>query len=214
MRCDNVLRLSAVLVLCSICGCASDSQTGGPAGVYYLDPGIDLSVLGRVALLELDNQSAYPQISAEMTEALYLETQKQQVFGVVVVARQDPVWHNLQEDLDSLQAMRQLAVLRETLRSNGLLLGTITQYKPYPHMVIGLRLSLLDLADGELVWAMEQVWDSTDKSLRRRIQKYHGQQLRLGPAPLKEELTVVSPLSFFRFVAYEVAVTFQPSRRR
>lgn len=207
------LVLSAFLTLGPICGCESANDKG-MAGAYFLDPSKDLGALGRVALVELDNMSAYPQISGEITQALYLETQKQQLFGLTVVPQNDPAWRSLQENLDTLQAMRQLVVLRETLRSNGLLLGTITQYQPYPHMVIGLRLKLLDLTDGQLIWATEQVWDSTDKNIRKRIKRYYNGQLRSSTAPMNEELVVVSSLNFCKFVAYEVAATLQPPKER
>ncbi len=152
--------------------------------------------------------------SAEITEALHLEIQKQQVFGLVVVHQDDPAWRSLQENLDSLQAMKQLVALRETLRSNGLLVGTITQYQPYPHMVIGLRLKLLDLTDGQLIWGVEQVWDSTDKTIQKRIQRYYKQQARSGNATLSQELTIVSSLNFCKFVAYEVASTLRPRQEQ
>lgn len=203
------LCLLAALATGPICGCRSNSNNGGMANSFFLDPNKDLQTLGRVALVELENASGYPQISAEMTEALYLEAQKKQLFGLAVVRQDDPAWHNLQENLDDLQAMRQLAVLKETLRSNGLLLGTITQYQPYPHMVIGLRLKLIDLTDGQLVWGLEQVWDSGDKSIQKRIQKYFGKELRSGHTPLNEELLVVSSRNFCKFVAYEMAGTLQ-----
>jgi len=204
-----LLVLLAVLTMGSLCGCKSASDNG-MAGAYFLDQSKDLSALRRVALVELDNMSAYPQISGEITDALCLEIQKQQLFGMAVVHQDDPAWRSLQENLDTLQAMRQLVALRETLRSNGLLLGTITQYQPYPHMVIGLRLKLMDLTDGQLIWGTEQVWDSTDKSIQRRIKKYYKGQLRSGAAPLNEELVVVSSLNFCKFVAYEVAATLRP----
>jgi len=207
------LCLLATLTLVPICGCKSADENGGMAGSYFLDQNKDLQALGRVALVELENSSSYPQISAEMTQALYLEAQKQQVFGLVVVRQDNAAWRSLQANLDSLQAMRQLVVLQETLRSNGLLLGEITQYQPYPHMVIGLRLKLLDLTDGQLIWGLEQIWDSADKTIQKRIKKYYGQQLRSGHAPLNEELVVVSSLNFCKFVAYEVAATLQKPKR-
>jgi hypothetical protein len=200
------------LTLSPLCGCTFVEDSGGMAGAYFLDQNKDLAGLGRVALVELDNLSAYPHISAEITEALYLETQKQQLFGLAVVRQDDPAWRSLQENLDTLEAMRQQVALRETLRSNGLLLGTITQYQPYPHMVIGLRLKLLDLTDGQLIWGMEQVWDSTDRSIQQRIKKYQKGQLRSGNAPLNEELVVVSSLNFCKFVAYEIATTLRPPK--
>ena len=214
LRSCVLILLLAALAPGLICGCKSGPDDGGMAGAYFLDQGKDLGALARVAIVEMENQSSYPQIAAEMTEALYLETQKQQVFGLAIVRQDDPAWRSLQENLDSLETMRQLAVLRETLRSNGLLLGTVTQYQPYPHMVIGLRLKLLNLTDGQLIWGLEQVWDSTDRSIQKRIQKYFKQQLRSGHAPLNEELVVVSSLNFCKFVAYEVAATLRQPREQ
>lgn len=205
--------LLASVLLGPVCGCGSNNDNG-MAGAFFLDRNKDLTSLSRVALVELDNTSAYPKISEEITHALYLEIQKQQIFGLTLVQRDDPAWKSLQENFDTLQAMRQLVVLRETLRSNGLLLGTITQYQPYPHMVIGLRLKLLDLTDGQLIWASEQIWDSTDRNIQRRIKRYHRSQLRSGNAPLNEELAIVSSLNFCKFVAYEVAATLQPPSER
>ncbi len=206
--------LFAVLALGTICGCESPAESNGMANSFFLDQNKDLQTLGRVALVELENASSYPQISTEMTDALYLQVQKQQLFGLVVVRQDDPAWRSLQENIEGLQAMRQLVVLKDTLRSNGLLMGTITQYQPYPHMMIGLRLKLLDLTDGQLLWGMEQVWDCADKSIQRRIQKFHGRTIPLGQSPLDEELVVVSSRNFCRFVAHEVAATLRKPQRK
>jgi hypothetical protein len=184
------------------------------AGAYYLAPYKDLHRLGRVALVELDRASNDSGIAAEVTSALFLEIQKRQVFGVMVVARGNPAWQSLQENLNSLQGLQQLEAARETLTCNGLLLGTVTRYQPYPHMAIGLRLKLIDLSDGQLLWALEQVWDASDKSIQKRIKTYLQDQRRTGQSPLREELVVVSPLSFAKFVAYEVAGTFAQTRKR
>jgi len=208
-----LLFLLVALILGSLCGCRSASDNG-MAGAYFLDPSKDLAALGRVALVEMENTSTYPQISGEITQALYLEIQKQQLFGLAVIHQDDPAWRSLQENLDTLQAMRQLVVLRETLRSNGLLVGTITQYQPYPRMVIGLRLRLVDLTDGQLIWATEQVWDSTDKSIQKRIKRYYREQLRSGTAPLNEDLVIVSSLNFSKFVAYEIAGTLRRPKEK
>jgi hypothetical protein len=79
-------------------------------------------------------------------------------------------------------------------------------------MVVGLRLKLLDLTDGQLLWGLEQVWDSADKSIQKRIKEYLKEQRKTGESELREELVVVSPMSFCKFVAYEVAGTLQRSK--
>lgn len=202
-----------IFALVLVCGCESHEQDA-MANAYYLSPHKDLRRLGRVALVEMDSASNYPEVAAEVTSALFLETQKRQVFGVMVVARDNPAWRSLQDNLNSLQGLRQLEAAREALTCNGLLLGTVTRYEPYPHMVIGLRLRLIDLSDGQLLWGLEQVWDASDKSIQKRIKTYLQDQQRVAQSSLPEELVVVSPLSFGKFVAYEVAKTFERPRRK
>lgn len=204
--------LLSVLFLLA-CGCESDQGSRPMDGSYYLNPYKDLRRIGRVALVEIAGMTDDPQIAETMTDALFLEAQKKQIFGVVVVHRTNPEWQELQENLDSSQALRQLAAAREALNCNGLLVGTLTQYRPYPHMVIGMRLKLLDLTDGQLLWGMEEVWDSSDRSIQKRIKAYLKEDRKTGHSPLREELVIVSPLSFSKFVAYEVAGTFEPVRK-
>ncbi len=185
---------------------------------YYLNPDKDVSTVGRTALVELNNNSGYPQIPADVTEALFQAVQKRQRFGLALVRRNDPAWRSLQMDLNpgvTTQSMTtpptysldQLNKIRKTLKCDAVLLGTITQFKPYPHMAIGLRMQLLDLRDGQLLWALEQIWDSSDKTTEHRINSYFQYQMRTGYAPLREQLIAVSPLEFIKFVAYEVAAT-------
>lgn len=205
------LGVPALVALILFCGCESETDKA-MAKSYYLSPTKDLRRLGRVALVAMDSASSSPEIAANITDSLFLETQKKQVFGVMVVRQEDAAWRALQENLDSLQTLRQLAATREALGCNGLLVGTVTRYEPYPHMVIGLRLKLLDLTDGQLLWGLEQVWDSSDKSIQKRVKEYLKEQRKTGESGLREELVVVSPISFCKFVAYEVAGTLQRSK--
>ncbi len=179
---------------------------------YYLNPDKDLSVLGRVAIVELDNDSSYPQITTDLTDALFQELQKKQLFGLTIVRQNNPAWRSLQLDIDSSYSLVQLFTIRMALKSDAVLIGTITRYQPYPNMVVGLRLKLLDLADGQLLWAIEQVWDGSDKTTEYRIKSFFRTQMRSGFEPLGEQLVIISPLKFIRFVAYEVAETLKPER--
>lgn len=202
-----LLSVAALLMGILPCGCQSPQDNGGMVNSFYLNPYKNLGNLGRVALVELQDDSGHPRMSSELTEALFVAIQKKQLFGLAIVRQDNPEWRSIQENLDSLQALRQLLVIRDTLKCNAILVGTITEYTPYPHMSVGLRLKLLDLTDGQLVWGLEQIWDSSDRSIQKRIRRYFKEDLRSGSAPLHEELVVVSPLKFGKFVAYEVAET-------
>ena len=200
----TILFSSAVL----LSGCITYYTASAPAAdYYYINPNKSLSAIGRVAIVELDNNSTYPTISNDVIEKLYQALQKKQLFGLTVVRQSDSLWRSLQLDLNSQYTLDQISAIRETLKCDAILLGTITEFRPYPHMIIGLRLKLLDLRDGQLLWALEQVWDSADKTTEYRIKDYFRSQKRSGYAPLQEQLASVSSLEFIKFVSYEVAET-------
>ena len=201
--CGMVFVLLAVL----LSGCRTHSASTPVSDYCYLNPNKKLTDIGRVAIIELDNDSSYPQISNDITGSLYQALQKRQVFGLTVVRQNDPSLRSLQLERDSTFTLEQILAIRETLKCDGILLGTVTEFRPYPHMAVGLRLKLLDLRDGQLLWALEQIWDSADKTTEKRIKNYFKSEKRTGFAPLHEDLAAVSPLEFIRFVNYEVAGT-------
>ncbi len=180
---------------------------------YYLNPDKNLSSVGRTVLIELDNNSSYPQISADITEALFHALQKKQIFSLTVVRQSDPAWRSLQLDLNQAYTLEQLSAMRKTLNCDAVLVGTVTGFEPYPHLSIGLRLKLIDLADGRLLWALEQIWDTADKITEDRINNHYSRHNFLGSATLQEKLGTVSTLRFAKFVAYETAETLQPKRQ-
>jgi hypothetical protein len=177
---------------------------------YYLNPDKDLSAIGRVALVELTNDSAFPQISADVTEALFQAVQKKQLFGLIVVRQSDPAFRSLQLDSNAEYTFEQLSAIRKTLNCDAIMTGTVTGYKPYPHMTLGLRLTLIDLTDGQILWALEQIWDAADKTTENRIKNYYSRHDFMGSTTLREKLVTISPLRFVKFVAYETAETLQP----
>jgi hypothetical protein len=218
-----------VLLLLSVLlsGCRLYNASMPEPDYYYLNPEKDFSAIGRVALVELDNDSRFPQISTDVTEALFQASQKKQVFGLTLVHQNDPAWRSLQLDLNlgskmqngtfkasTTYTLEQLLAIRKTLKCDAILVGTITKYQPYPHMAVGLRLKLVDLNDGQLLWALEQIWDGADKTTERRIKNYFKHHIHSGLAPLHEQLMVVSSLKFINFVAYEVAETLHPGKYR
>ena len=202
------LLLTSITLL--LCGCKSEPHTNPMAGAFYLNEHRDPRSLARVALVELENRSDHPELSAAVTQALFMALQKRQVFGLTLVPQSEVAWDGLEEGANAPESLQRLAAVRKSLNCTGLLVGAVTQYQPYPHMTIGLRLKLVDLNDGELIWGCEQVWDCGDGSLEDRIGAYFKEERRAGLAPLREELVTMSTINFAKFVAYEVAETFEP----
>jgi len=190
------LHTAILLALGLVSGChVIYKPTSHEPDYYYLNPQKNLPTVGKVVLIEIDNDSTYPYISADVTEALFQALQKKQVFSVETISQSNPQWRSLQINTRAPYSLEQLGTMRKTLNCNAILTGAVTAYQPYPHMSIGLRLKLIDLSDGQLLWAFEQIWDTFQEQIRSEI------------TPLHEQLVVVSSLKFVKFVAYEVAKT-------
>lgn len=188
-------------------GCNKGSSTMPNAIHYYINPSKSLSQTGRVAIIELANQSDYPDISRDITNSLYKSLQKTQIFGLAVIPKADSLWTDLQIKANDKYALEHLSAIRKKTNCNAILTGTVTQYTPYPHTVAALNLKLTDLTDGQLIWAMEQIFDTSDKTTESRIKKYLQAQSNSKTNTLDEKLITISPVKFIDFVTYEVAST-------
>ena len=198
----------SMILLAGVPGCYLSRAHYVPMkGASYLNPAKDITRVGRVALVELNNPTGHPDVARDVTDSLFMELQKRQRFSLIKVSQADPVWRNLQLDPDASFKPQQLLELQKTLACDAILTGMITEYQAYPHMSVGIRLRMIDLRDGQLIWAVEQVWDSSDRNTEARIKDYVSLQTRTGQQRVRQELIVISPLNFFKFVAFEMAQT-------
>jgi hypothetical protein len=207
----NKITLVLLLISTAITGCAFNSteKKQNCASFYYLNPNKTLTSYARVALFELENDSEYPQIASDITQTLFHELQKKQVFSLKVVQKKDPIWTNLQFDLNAVYNIDQLYEIQKKVRTDAILVGTVTEYQPYPHQLLGLRLKLVDLEDGQVIWGFEEVWDTNDKITIDRIKTYFKNQQSSPKAPLKRNLVGVSSIKFLKYTAWEVALTLK-----
>ena len=204
----------SVLMLLTLTGC---TILRGPqaqeTGHFYLNPYADISGVGKVVVFELDNRTNYPLLSGTITDELSQALQKKHIFTLSTLHHTDPKWRNLDLDVSNSYSLAELASIRQQLKADAVLFGSITRYEPFPHMLMSLHLKLIDLRSGKLLWAMEQVWDTSDKRLEMRMKRYYKDQLRTGYEPMDWQLLITSPRSFNRFVVYEVSTTLPDVNR-
>ncbi len=182
-------------------------------GHFYLNPYADISGVGKVVVFELDNRTSYPLLSETITDDLSQALQKKHIFTLSTLHHTDPKWRNLDLNSSNSYSLAELASIRHQLKADAVLFGSLTRYDPFPHMLMSLHLKLVDLRSGKLLWAMEQVWDSSDKRLEQRMKRYYKDQLRTGYEPMNWELLITSPRNFNRFVVYEVSATLPDVNR-
>lgn len=165
--------------------------------------------IGKVVILELGNDSANPSIGKEMTDALTEEIQKKQVFGLDTLAKKDPEWKSVDIGKQVDISEEKLAEIHQKLHADAVLFGRVTSYRPYPRNSIGLKLKLIDCQTGQLLWAVDQVWDSTDITIENRIKSFFKKHMRSGYDPLDWKITMLSPRIYNKFIAYEVSRTME-----
>jgi len=189
-------------------GCIISRPVQPETGYYYIDPSADFSNIGKVVVFELTNRSTQTELGQVLTKTITESLQKRHLFNVRSLYKSDDDWQSLDLKNDLSYTLDELVVIRKQLKTDAILFGSVTWYEPYPHMLVGLHLKLLDLRSGNLLWAMEQVWDSTDKRTEQRMKAFFDRHMRTGYQPMDWHLLITSPRAFNKFVAYEITRTF------
>jgi len=189
---------------------ASCTMMGQPvfvqSGHYYIDPAADFAGIGRVVVFELGNESPHVDIGPYLTDAVTQAFGKRHLFTLRSIGPGDPDWHNMQMAGNHVYSIEEVAVMREKLAADAVVCGSILHYQPYPNLLTGLHIRIIDLRSGKTVWAMEQVWDSSDKTVELRMKRYFT-EMRNGYEPLNWQVFLISPRAFDKFVADEIART-------
>lgn len=201
-----ILSITIALMLV-VSGCRIIKPLEMPNGHYYLNPETHFSRIGKVVVLELENQSSRQELAESLTQALADGLGKKHLFSVRCIYRSDPLWQGLDLYNISEYSFEQLSMIHEMLGADAIIFGNIMRYSSYPHFAIGLRLKMVDLKQGKLIWALEEVWDSTDKSTEQRMRQFFKTQMRTGYQPMDWQILITSPIAFRKFVVYEVSQT-------
>jgi TolB-like protein len=205
MRKYAVLILLTGLVAASGCKKEEEYALAG-ARPHYANPNKSMRMVNRVMLVEPVNQSTNPQISVDLTNSIARALERKNLFGQMVIYRKDPMFKKYQLEFEK-SPLETLKQVRKDLGYDAILTGTIRDYQSYPRLAVSMRLRLVDLNDGELLWAMEQVWDSTDMELAKRMRGFFKTEMTDEFQPLNWRMGLISPNIFNKFVSYEVGET-------
>ncbi len=207
MKKQNILTALSLLALALSSGCEIVTSITPETGHYYINPESNFAAIGRVVVLEPVNNTDYPDLAEDLGRTTCRELQKKHLFNARILKNDSAEWKDLQLD-DSSYSLEEMSAIRAKLRADAVIVGTVTEYRPYPHLLVGMNLRMIDLKAGQLVWGFEQLWDTTDRKLESRMKAYFEKQMRHGYEPMDWQLLLASPRAFNKFVAYEVAQTF------
>ncbi len=196
-----------IAVLVFSAGCASKK----PSEIsYYVNPGIrDIS---RVVFVEIGDTTGYPEVAYRMTQSLAEAMTDRGIFRVDVIQAGNPELRYLEMHKRDPFTLKELSDIRKSLRCDAILFGRLVSYKQYPSTQIGLYMRLINLKDGKLVWAVDEVWDTTNRQTAKRINDFYFNYMRDTYDPAKGEMGIMSTDGFQKFVSHEITCTMDYSQ--
>lgn len=181
---------------------------------YYVRPGTYFGGIGKVALFEPLDETHSQDLSTAFMRIQAKELRKLHTFSVMPVYKSDAYWYNFENTVNGEYDTDVLDAIRKAYGVNAVIFGVITQYESFPKLNIGLRLRMLDLRTGKILWGVENVWDTNDLSTQKQMCEYYKANLKKSFEPLGAEILEVSPREFGKFVATEIASTIPRGRHR
>jgi hypothetical protein len=202
-------RLLLIVALAALGGC-TQPPARAPICAYLSSPA-ELHRLTRVMFMELADQAAQPNVARDVADDILRALQERRLFRVELLRSTDPRVSAVPPRPDGRFTIAEMKRLQDGLGCDAVLVGAMTSFQQYPRMQIGLRLALLDLKAGKVIWSIDNVWDTRDRDLQCRIQEFFDTQMAHQYDPIDWRIGTVSASAFAKFVAYEVAHTL-PTR--
>ena len=174
---------------------------------YFVSSTEAIESLHRVVFIPLESTDEDSDVAAGLTQDIFQAIQARQLFRLEMLDRKDERFETLPRLGRQAASLKDLGALRNTLKCNAVLFGTLERFQSYPRIQTGLYLQLVDLRHGRLLWGVDNTWDSTEKWTQHRVEEFFKHNLAPDYQPANWQLALMSPAAFNKFVADEVAQT-------
>ena len=219
MRHIKIIMICCLLVLLS--GCLFRSRVrsklnyawyGPPYKVtnYYRHPELYSMGISRVAVLPFINESQYSEAAEKVHQAFVGELKKTNSFAVVVDETDQAA--DLLDTLRRHGTIDPSAAMRVALSLNvdGLIICRITNYFPYRPPVLGLDVFLVHPQSQEVVWQVDELFDSSNLAVMNAIRVYYDSNFNVKASDYGYDLFVYSISRYSQFVTHEIVATLKP----
>ena len=201
----------AVAATVLLAGCISPYR---PGNVYWDSDCLPYE-LRRVAVLPLTVGRNVPHAAAgreALEPVLRAELDKRRAFESVLISPTDlqvwssqPAWAATDEMPAHLPQM-----VGEKTGSQAVLFCQLTQFHPYPPIMVGWNLKLVDCRDNRILWAVDEVFDAGRPAVAGAANHFFGENIRAVPG-VDRRCILLSPRQFGRYAAH-AAVATMPAR--
>lgn len=184
-----------------------------PDNLQQLTPWLP-PALRRVAILPLTatDQDLAPETRAQLEQLLPIELNRTEQFEVVqVTPGQLRRWTGRSRwgVTDSLPADL-LKRIQSQLECDAVVFAHLTAYRPYPPLVMGWKLHLVDAREGQVWWASDVIYDAGDERVAHSAVQYE-REFQTGRLPTADPATILR--SPGRFGQYTLATSLGTLQR-
>ena len=106
-----------------------------------------------------------------------------------------------------------LVSLSERYHLDGIMVGTVTSYRPYSPPHLGMRVQLISIHTGDTVWAAEGLYDASDARTVEDLEHYYQTSQATDETGHGVELYWISPSKFASYVSYRLVASWKQSLR-
>src|SRR4051812_38858806 len=169
---------------------------------HFRADGLNAAPVRRVLLLPMSNETEFPYVEDEISDALATELRAAGLFEVVRAAR---------ETDESCAASccrsngtfdeRQLIDLAERYQVDGVIFGTVTNYNPYWPPRIGINLQLVGTHEAVTLASVDGLWDARDEHIAAQAQQFYFCRLTPKATVPDSDLMLHAPQYFQKFAA-------------
>jgi hypothetical protein len=202
------LRALALAAAALLPACAGAGHVPKTINHYLAEPG-DLANVRRIMVLPFAQQPGVQADCAKVRDAFVTELQKLRRFEVVPLptdAREDDELNaSLAHGRLSTDAMVRLC---NRYALDGVLVGSVTAWRPYTPPHLGMRTQLLSVHSGAPVWAVDAIYDSSDRTTVDDLQHFVAHTQRDDGNLHGWEMNLLAPGKFTTYVAHRFVGTW------
>lgn len=203
----SLLALVAPLLLAV--GCKVEAPPRPKVVNSYLAERADLANVRRIMVLPFAHETGVAMDCSKVRDAFVAELQKLRRFEVVPLpaeARED-------EELNFSLSRGRLstdAIVRLCTRYSldGLFLGSVTSWRAYTPVHLGLRTQLVSVHSGAPVWAVDAIYDAADRTTISDLRHYTETTQQDDGNLHGYQLSLLAPGKFTTYVAHRFVGTW------
>ena len=205
----SALPLPAALAALTLTACQFERPNRPKVINSYLAEPNDLVNVRRIMVLPFHAEHGVSVDHNQVRDAFVSELQKLRRFEVV------PLTDAALED-DMLNAsfargrLSTEAIVRlcERYSLDGIFVGSVTSWRPYSPPHLGLRTQLVSVHSGSSVWAVDAIYDASDRTTVGDLKHYVQHTQRDDGNLHGWEMTLLSPAKFTSYVAHRCVGTW------